>query len=152
NVPIFGVWMGVAAVLVVAVVATRRAAAWAGLAIAFVDVPMVFWSQSLSVPVSPSPGGVAGFSLGIFVLLVMLGALSLSRAQLLTVVGTSMVCEVLLQREAHIGVGAQVAAVVVLGLSAAGSSHLIERIQALVGAVTREERRRARLGRYFSPT
>ena len=30
---------------------------------------MVFAAQWLSIPVSPSPGGVAGFTLGIFVLL-----------------------------------------------------------------------------------
>ena len=41
---------------------------------------MVFAAQWTSLPVSPSPGGVAGFALGIFVLLVLLGALSLDSA------------------------------------------------------------------------
>jgi adenylate cyclase len=153
DVPIFGAWL-IAGVVLAAVVVfgARRVASFAGLGVAFIDVPLVYWSQAVSLPVSPSPGGVAGFALGIFVLLVVLGALSLSVPQLFTVVGTSMVCEVLLQREAHIGVGAQVAAVIVLALSAAGAAYLIRRIQSLVAAVTSEERKRARLGRYFSPS
>ena len=152
NIHIFLAWLLGASLLALAVLRTHAAAQWAGLGIAFVDVPMVFWSQSVSIPVSPSPGGVAGFSLGIFVLLVMLGALSLSQPQLLIAVLTAAVCEVALQRQAHIGIGAQVASAVVLGCSAFGSAHLIERIQALVAQVTSEERKRARLGRYFSPS
>src|SRR6516225_8990258 len=58
--------------LLVAVRLSARAARWAGLGVALVDVPTVFLAQSVSIPVSPSPGGVAGFTLGIFVLLVLL--------------------------------------------------------------------------------
>ncbi len=153
DVPIFGVWL-LAGVLLAAIVIVgkKHTAPWAGLGIAFIDVPLVYWSQAVSLPLSPSPGGVAGFSLGLFVLLCILGALSLSVPQLLTVVGTSMVGVVMLQRAAHIGVGAQVAAVIVLALAAAAASYLVRRIQSLVAAVTAEERKRARLGRYFSPS
>ena len=79
-----------------AVRASARAARWAGLGVAFIDVPMVFLAQWASLPVSPSPGGVAGFSLGIFVLLVLLGGLSLDVRQMLLVALTAAVCEVLL--------------------------------------------------------
>src|SRR4051812_27761087 len=134
--------------------AVRRwdsAARLAGLAVALVDVPMVFLFQWVSLPLSPSPGGVAGFTLGIFVLLVLLGTLSLSARQVAAVAAVSAVGELLLQERAGIRFGAWVASVVVLGCASAGASYLVGRVRALVAAVTAEEQRRARLGRYFSP-
>ena len=95
---------------------------------ALLDVPMVFLAQSASLPVSPSPGGVAGFALGIFVLLVLLGALALDVWQLSLVTLSAAVCEVLLQRAAGIRAGASIAAVVVLGCAAAAAAHLIGRV------------------------
>jgi adenylate cyclase len=94
---------------------------------------------------------VAGFTLGIYVCLILLSALSLRQMVTMAVLAAAAVAEVHLQRQADIGVGAQVAAVVVLAASAAGASHLLLRIRALLTAVTREELKRARLGRYFSP-
>jgi adenylate cyclase len=61
------------------------------------------------------------------------------------------VAEVYLQQLADISIGAQAAAVVVLAASAGGASHVQLRIRALLSAMTREELKRARLGRYFSP-
>jgi adenylate cyclase len=124
---------------------------WSGLTLALVDVPAIFWLQTLSLPLSPSPGGVAGFTLGIYVCLILLSALSLRRLVTVAVTVVAAVAEVGLQQQAGIAVGAQVAAVVVLAASAAGASHLLLRIRALLSAVTREELKRARLGRYFSP-
>src|SRR5262249_23050368 len=97
--PILGAYAGGALLLFLAVRISPRAARWAGLGVAFIDVPMVFLAQGVSLPVSPSPGGVAGFSLGIFVLLILLGGLSLDARQMLLVAVTAAVCEVLLQRE-----------------------------------------------------
>ena len=112
---------------------------------------MVFFAQWVSLPVSPSPGGVAGFTLGIFVLLVLLGGLSLDTRQMLLVALTAAVCEVLLQREAGIRGGAWAASIVVIGCAAAATAHLIGRVRALVAGVATEQRKRERLGRYFSP-
>ena len=149
--PILGGYAAGALALFVAVRASTHAARWAGLGVAFIDVPMVFLAQWVSVPVSPSPGGVAGFSLGIFVLLVLLGGLSLDARQMLLIAVTAAVCEVLLQREAGIRGGAWAASVVVLGCAAAAAAHLIGRVRALVAGVAIEQRKRERLGRYFSP-
>ena len=118
---------------------------------ALLDVPLVFVAQWLSVPVSPSPGGVAGFALGIFVLLVLLSTLSLSRRQTTLVAAVSALAEVLLQREAGIRPGAWAASIVVLGCAAAVAAHLVARVRALVRDVGEEQRKRERLGRYFSP-
>jgi adenylate cyclase len=102
--------------------------------------------------VSQSPGGVAGFALGIFVLLVLLSTLSLSRRQTTLVAAVSALGEVLLQREAGIRPGAWGASIVVLGCAAAVAAHLVARVRALVGHVAEEQRKRERLGRYFSPS
>jgi adenylate cyclase len=149
--PILGAYAAGALLLLFAVRASTRAARWAGLGVAFIDVPMVFFAQWVSLAVSPSPGGVAGFSLGIFVLLVLLGGLSLDVRQMLLVALTAAVCEVLLQREAGIRGGAWAASAVVLGCTAAAAAHLIGRVRALVAGVATEQRKRERLGRYFSP-
>jgi adenylate cyclase len=149
--PILGGYAAAASLLFVAVRGWRRAAQWAGVGVALIDVPMVFAAQWSSIPVSPSPGGVAGFTLGIFVLLVLLGALSLDARQMLLVALTAAVCEVLLQREAGIRGGAWAAAVVVIACAAAATAHLIRRVRALVAGVVVEQRKRERLGRYFSP-
>jgi adenylate cyclase len=151
-VPVLGTYAAAALALAIAARHSVRVARWAGLGVAFVDVPMVFYSQSLSIPVSPSPGGVAGFTLGIFVLLVLLGALSLSVRQMTLVVVVAAVCEILLQRQAGIRGGAWVATAVVLGCAAVASAHLIQRIRVLVAGVAGEQKRRERLGRYFSPS
>jgi adenylate cyclase len=147
----FALYWLLTAGVAVAVVATPRAARWAGLTLAFVDVPAVYWLQHLAIPVSPSPGGVAGFTLGIYAVLVVLAALSLRRSVTLVVTAIAALAEVRLQQEAGIGVGAQVAALVVLGVAAAGASRLLNRIRALSAAVSEETLKRARLGRYFSP-
>jgi adenylate cyclase len=149
--PILGGYAGGALLLFFAVRGSTRAARWAGLGVAFIDVPMVFFAQWVSLPVSPSPGGVAGFSLGIFVLLVLLGGLSLDVRQMLLVALTAALCEVLLQREAGIRGGAWAASVVVIGCTTAAAAHLIDRVRALVTRVATEQRKRERLGRYFSP-
>ncbi len=150
--PILSVYFSCALCLQIAVRLTAGAAEWAGVGVAIVDVPMVLWAQWVSLPVSPSPGGVAGFTLGLFVMLVLLGALSLSVRQVVVVAAVATVCEVALQARAGIRGGAWVASAVVLGCAAAAAGHLIARIRALVGNIADEQRKRARLGRYFSPS
>ena len=151
-VPMLSIYFSCALCLQIAVRLTARAAEWAGVGVAIIDVPMVLWAQWESLPVSPSPGGVAGFTLGLFVLLVLLGALSLSIRQVLIVAVVAAVAEVLLQWRAGIGASAWVASVVVLGCASAAAGHLIARIRSLVGNIADEQRKRARLGRYFSPS
>ncbi|WP_063934810.1 adenylate/guanylate cyclase domain-containing protein [Archangium violaceum] len=126
-------------------------ASWAGLSLAVVDVPAIYWLQHLALPVSPSPGGVAGFTLGLYCCVIVLSALSLRRPVLIAVTVTSALAEVALQAEASIGMGARVVAVVVLVLTGAAARYLFHRIRVLISAVTSEELKRAQLGRYFSP-
>ncbi|HSN99219.1 MAG TPA: adenylate/guanylate cyclase domain-containing protein, partial [Candidatus Nanopelagicales bacterium] len=134
---------------------TRRwplSARWSGWAIPLMDLPLIHWAQWTSIPVSPSPGGVAAFSLGIYSVLLLFSSFYLDGLLCLAVAAVGAASVVLQQQYAGIQVGAQVAAVIVLGLAAAAAWHLIRRATHLVASVAREEIRRARLGRYFSPT
>jgi adenylate cyclase len=132
----------------------RARPAWArfiALAIPLLDVPTVYWLQHLAVPVSPSPGGVAGFTLGLYAFLLIVAALSLDARVTVLTGFTGAVCEVLLQQQAHVQVGAQVAAVMVLGACAFLGQLLTDRLGSLSQTLADEELRRERLGRYFSP-
>lgn len=122
-----------------------------GLGIPFLDIPMVFWAQSRALPASPSPGGVAGFTMGLFCVAILFAALSFNR--LLTVAATvsAIVLEIALQRQAHIGLDAQAVTVIILGITCAGSIFFNVRIRSLMANVAQEQLRLNRLGRYFSP-
>ncbi len=149
-VPFSAYWLCTVATLGI-VLRWPQVASQAGFSLAVVDVPAIYWLQHLALPVSPSAGGVAGFTLGLYACVIVLSALSLQRAVTFTVTAAAAVAEVSLQAEASIGMGARVVAVVVLALTAGASRYLFHRIRLLISAVTREELQRAQLGRYFSP-
>lgn len=151
NVAVFGAYLPFALGIYLAGLRWPRFAMSAGTAVAFGDVPVVWLLQSLAMPLAPSPGGTAGFALGIFVFLVLLAALSLSTTQVVLTAALSTVFEIALQRQARIAPGAWAAAGIVLGLSALASAQLVQRVRGLVARVNEEMTRRERLGRYFSP-
>jgi adenylate cyclase len=148
---IFGAYLPVAVGIYFAGLRWPRFARSAGIAVAVGDVPVVWLLQAAAMPLSPSPGGTAGFALGIFVLLVLLAALALSMTEVVLVAGLSTVFEIALQRQAHIPPGAWVASAIVLGLASMASAQLVLRVRGLVARVNDETARRERLGRYFSP-
>src|SRR4051812_25462484 len=116
NLGIFlGYWVA-ALLLLVASRRSVRAARAASLAIPFLDVPVVFALQYASLATAVSAGGVAGFAVGVFGLLVILSSLSLDAWQIALSAAAGAVSEVVIQRGAGIGVGGQVAAVILLGL------------------------------------
>jgi adenylate cyclase len=151
NVAVFGTYLPVAVGIYWAGKRSPKFAQRAGHAVALTDVPIVWLLQSLALPLSPSPGGMAGFALGIFVALVILAALSLSTLQVVLTAALATGFEIALQRQARIAAGAWVASAIVLGLSAGAASHLVTRLRDLVQRVNDEATRRERLGRYFSP-
>lgn len=151
NALVFGAYLPVAIAIYAAGRRYPKFADVAGAAVAFGDVPMIWVLQVFAIPVAASPGGVAGFTLGIFVLLVLLAALSLSRRQIVLVAVLSAVAEIALQYQAKIAPGAWVGSIIVLGLAALASSQLVTRLLGLIARVNEEMARRERLGRYFSP-
>jgi adenylate cyclase len=151
NVAVFGAYLPFALGIYLAGLRWPRVARSAGNIVALGDVPVVWILQALAMPLASSPGGTAGFALGIFVFLVLLAALSLSTTQVLLVAGLSTVFEIALQYQARVAPGAWAASAIVLGLAAAASSQLVQRVRGLVARVNDEMARRERLGRYFSP-
>ncbi|MFO0586309.1 MAG: adenylate/guanylate cyclase domain-containing protein [Polyangiaceae bacterium] len=152
NVAVFGAYLPVALGIYFAGLRWPRFAQSAGVAVALGDVPVVWLLIALGIPVADSPGGMAGFALGIFVFLVLLAALSLSTRQVLLAAALSTVFEIALQYQAHIRPGAFAASAIVLGLASMASAQLVTRVRGLVARVNEEMARRERLGRYFSPT
>ncbi len=148
--PLLAWWL--TAVVLGAVGLKRRDAARSiGWACALVDFPAVFSMQRISLPVSASPGGVAGFTAAMYCALLIAATLVLDR-RLLVVAGTLAVgFTAALQQQANIGLGAQVATGIVIATAAASGGYLITRIVALIEAVSSEGLRREKLGRYFSP-
>ncbi len=151
NVLVFGGYLPVSIAVYAAGLRWPRFAQSAGSTVALGDVPVVWVLQALAMPYSDSPGGMAGFALGIFVFLVLLAALSLSTRQVLLVAALGTVFEIALQYQANIARGAWVASAIVLGLASMASAQLVKRVRVLVARVNDEMARRERLGRYFSP-
>jgi len=103
------------------------------------DVLVVYALQSQSLPVSPFPAGVAGWSLGAFVLLVLLASLTLDGGMIAWTAGLAFLCEGALQRQAGVGYGAVLASGVVLSAAASITVFGANRVGALVRRVASEE-------------
>lgn len=119
---------------------SERAGALLTLAPVFLDMPFVYAVQRATLPTTPVPGAVAGFTLGVFVLLLILSLLSLSTWQvaLASVVGAFF--EVLLQREAGVSVGGQVSAVAVMAVAGLLVGYSGSRLRALLVATSRQQK------------
>src|SRR6185295_99066 len=85
----------------------------AGLGIAVVDVPLVFVLQYRVVLVSDAPAAVAGFTMGLYVTLVLMAALTLDDWVVWFVAADASVGQVLLMQSAGVKVAPRVVAVVI---------------------------------------
>lgn len=139
-------WLALGVIFVWASRVSDGLGEWLVLAPAVVDMPFIYWVQRAQYPTTPSPSGVAGFSMGLFALLLAIAALSCSRWQLWASAASASVWEVLLQREAGVSTGAMVSAVVVLALTAFMLNYASERRSALLVQTGRREKLAA-LGR-----
>jgi adenylate cyclase len=127
-------------------------ARWSGLAIALVDMPLVWWLQVVDERVSSSPSGVAGFTLGVLCMQVTLSTVSLHAAMPLVAAAVGAVVEWDLQRRADVPVGARLFSVICLAMAGGVCSFLVQHLRQLLTLVAAEEQKRAKLGRYFSPS
>ena len=123
----------------------------AGLEVALVDVPMVFLLQFGMLSGGPADRGIAGFSVGLFLSLVAIAGLGLDGRAIVATAVVGIVLEVVLQTVAGVTMGGRSATVILLALGAATCAHLGRRVVHLVASVSDAQRRRERLGRYFSP-
>jgi adenylate cyclase len=116
-----------------------------------VDMPLAFFIQRALYVGGPNDRGTAGFSIGLYVLLVATSALALDVRAIVLGAAVGAGFEVALQAAAGVSVGARIATVIVMGLTALACSYASRRAIRLVGHVSEERLRRERLGRYFSP-
>ena len=116
----------------------RRLVAFGGL-MALADVVMVYFLQRQALPVSPFPAGVAGFSLGLFALLVSLGSLTLSSPTGFAVAGISTIAQLALMHQAAVSPGPMIAAAVVLLLVAVISHTSLGRLRIVSADLAQSE-------------
>lgn len=132
---------------------SARVARWSTLAVPFFDVPAVFLKQWLDIGYSPisSDRAIAVFSLGPFLVLIMLSAFTLKTWRL--VLGGLLVagCELALQFKAGDTVFGKYASVATIATAVALCEIAIVRRIALAHRISEEQLRRERLHRYFSP-
>src|SRR5205823_2531467 len=110
-----------------------------GATVPLVDVLLIYMMQRNSLPISPHPAGVAGFSLGLFVFTELLASLTLTPALILVTAGVCWICEGALQVQAGVGFGAIVASGVVLMLAAGVTIWAARRVEELVERTVSEE-------------
>ncbi|MBI5209694.1 MAG: adenylate/guanylate cyclase domain-containing protein [Elusimicrobia bacterium] len=146
------VYVAASAGLAVVVRRYRWAGGSAGIGMALVDLPMVFWAQSVSLPFSPSPEGTASFTLALYTALTALAALSLDRRWALGICGVGCLLTLLLTGKTAMAGGTRAAAVAVLAGVGAASWHLVARVRLLIEKVSKEQAHLEMLGRYFSPS
>jgi adenylate cyclase len=152
NVELMAGYWGAALVLLALAYRVPSLGRWTGLALGLLDAPIVYVLQHHSFRTAPTgPGGVAGFTLGIYATIIAVSTLTVSRRQMTLVAAACGLLEFLLQEQAGVQPGTRLTALVCLGVTLAACSYLIERTRVTVERVLSEERKRAKLGRYFSP-
>jgi signal transduction histidine kinase len=135
NLGLFAVYWTITAAVFWASRQFERLAPLTCLTIALVDMPLVFLLQWSTFPTSPSASGVAGFTVGVYVLLVILAALSLETRYIWLTAAAGAVFEVSLQHLAGVSVGAMISTVILLGLTTVACSYARDRLVGLVGRV-----------------
>ncbi len=137
NLDLFAIYWTITVAVYVLSRRVERVARVASLAVAFVDMPMVFFLQWATFPTSPSASGVAGFTVGVYVLLVILSALSLENWFIFFTAAVGAAFEVMLQELAGVSTGAMASTVILLGLAASSCAYARSRLVDLVARVDR---------------
>lgn len=106
------------------------------------DVGLIFFLQRSTMPLSPFPAGVAGFTLGLFTLMVSLSASAMSRAAPLITALAAIVAQSVLMNQAGISAGPAVAAALVLAFTAVVNLSIISKVRGMVLSLTQSEVKR----------
>ena len=132
---------------------SRRVARWSALAVLFFDVPAVFLKQWLDMGFSPisNDRAIAVFSLGPFLVLLILSASTLKTWHLVLAGLLTAALELALQFKAGDTVVGKYASVATIVAAVALCEIAIARRIALARRISDEQLRRERLNRYFSP-
>ncbi|MDY7227657.1 adenylate/guanylate cyclase domain-containing protein [Hyalangium rubrum] len=118
-----------------------------------IDMPAICLIQYAALEYTPNREAVAMMPIGIYVTLVMVVAmLGMSWRGVVVATGVAIACEAVLCEQAGIPRDAYPQSLVlVLAMAAFAAAFVSRQVLGLVHDVTREQTRRARLGRYFSP-
>jgi signal transduction histidine kinase len=145
NLQYFAPYWIVTALLFIAGRRWEKAAHFASWAIALVDMPMVFLLQWATYPTTPNPAAVAGYTMGVYVLLLLIEALSLDRWRIYYCALIGACFEGLLQHLAGVDAGAIVSTFLIMGIAGATCSYGSRRITDLISGIVKDvtERRRA---------
>ena len=144
NLHLFLPYWVVTGILYVAGRRHSRIARLAGWSIALLDMPMVLVLQWATFQSTPNAAAVAGYTMGVYVLLVLIEALSLDPRRIYVAAMIGGCCEALLLAFARVDVGAIVSSFVIMGIAAVSCVHGTRRVTALIRriAVDLSERRR----------
>ena len=122
------------------------------LALAVVDVPMLFVGLRTTLELSERPATDAAFALSSFLFLILLALLSLDRKTIVATAVMATAAQLLLFQSAGLtSAGWTSSVVLVVALVAAAAIFVAGRIVSLVRGIASEQAARARLTRYFSP-
>ena len=131
----------------------RAAAASFGVAtVPFVEVPFVLLVQWRAIEAGSDPLGVAGFTVAIYMALIVLAALSLRSRLVWTTAAMCALCSIGIQIIARDTAAGFASAMLLIAAVAGICQYSLRRWRNLVTQVSNEQLRRARLGRYFSPS
>ena len=122
-----------------------------GLTIPLFDMPMVFLIQWWSLSTSTNVGGMVNFTIGIYVFLIVLATLLLDRWQIALASFMAAVLMLLLQHLADRHMVGMTPGVILISLVAALCIYARYRVIDLTYNISKEQLRRERLSRYFSP-
>ena len=151
TLPILAIYGLIAAALWLGMWRMNKARENAGLSLALIDVPIIFWLQWQAVPLSFSPGSAATVTGVAYALCIVLAAMSLLPRLIWIVTFTSACALFLLVQHAGLSVVSSATAPILLLLLGAGAHFLVHRVSQLLQRIVRETRSREKLGRYFSP-
>jgi len=125
---------------------------YAGLTVAFIDMPMLYLIFRSFFGRDPTPVGPAAFATGFYVaLLIPVALISLDERPIFVAAAVGAMLEALLLFETGAPGGTIASSVLLLVTAGALTAYASRRTIALVQRVSAEHRRIERMGRYFSP-
>ena len=148
---VLGMYLAIAVILLVGGRMSPKFLALCRISVPLFDIPIVTWILAIHVANSRIPGQVSEFSIGLFLCLLLLSALTIKASQVYISLVAAILAVQVLQHTGDISVAGRVSSALVLLLATwiclyAGRSRI-----RLVGRLVKGETRRRRLQRYFSP-
>jgi len=130
----------------------ERGPAWTlAYGLALVDLPFISLLQWTRVQSSGNPGGVVGFNVAFFLMVILCSVLTLRVAVVLATAAMAVVMQTLFLLRVEVDLLIAMALLVLPMLGAAGAALATARIRRLIKVVLREQVAQTRLSRYFAP-